>query len=186
MKDFANEYSYRRKFYWDEELKKSYYVDSPLRAWRNNRLYNTKMKSSDLPEHYCDVQRSCECRDVINTKGVKHILYKWVPENHFMKDSILYVSYGEEMEVKPFTWFDDNGVKHESRFTDVTNVDTHVFGTEIFKFLAYIKKYSNFDLSKVRETFIEQCEWLKENEPPFAPDADDFGEWFDNKISEYI
>ena len=51
-------------------------------------------------------------------------------------------------------------------------------------------------MNKVRKSFIEQCEWLKHNEPRYAPHGDkdengntvflDFGEWFDNKINELM
>ena len=51
--------------------------------------------------------------------------------------------------------------------------------------LAYVKKYSEYDISAVRDEFIKQCNWLAENEPDCAPDTDDFGNWFDNKVKEY-
>ena len=51
--------------------------------------------------------------------------------------------------------------------------------------LAYVKKYSGYDISDIRDEFIKQCNWLLENEPDFAPDTEDFGNWFDNKINEY-
>ena len=46
------------------------------------------------------------------------------------------------------------------------------------------------------KSFIEQCEWLKNNEPGFAPHSGkdengntvfpDFGEWFDNEINDLM
>ena len=60
-----------------------------------------------------------------------------------------------------------------------------MYANEIFKYLAYVKKYSEYDISAVRDEFIKQCEWLAENEPDCAPVTDDFGNWFDNKVKEY-
>ena len=34
----------------------------------------------------------------------------------------------------------------------------------------------------IKEEFVQQCEWLKENEPEFAPDTSDFGEWFEDRL----
>ena len=73
----------------------------------------------------------------------------------------------------------------EISFVDTETVDERVYSSEIFKYLAYVKKYSEYDISAIREEFIKQYNWLVENEPDCAPDTDDFGNWFDNKISEY-
>lgn len=62
-----------------------------------------------------------------------------------------------------------------------------VFGYSIFKFLAYVHKYTDYDLSIIRSEAKEQCEWLKEHEPFHAPDLEDcndYGEWFDQNIKK--
>lgn len=177
-------YSFKRTYSFDDKTKTVSHVNSPLHVYKNNRYYNTKKKVEDLPEHYCVVHRGYGNYDVIPTVGVKDLNYKWVKENHFMKDSVLQVSFGdkiEEFEVFTTT-IDGNCVK--SLLKDYRNVDEIVFGNEIFKFLGYVKKYSGFDLSEIKKEFIKQCEWLKENEPTFAPDTNDFGTWFDNTIEE--
>lgn len=135
---------------------------SCLKARRNNRAYNTKMEYDSLPEHYCDVWRYGDNYDVIDSKGVLNLKYKWFKMNHFMRDNVL-----------------------EVFFTDSKKSDECVYAHEIFKYLAYVKKYGGYDISAIRSEFIEQCNWLAENEPDCAPDTDDFGNWFDNKISEY-
>lgn len=175
MKDLANRYTYNIDFSIDEN-KKIISHNSKLKADRGPRLYNTKLDVEDLPEYYCDVQRYGGCHDVIKSTGIKDLKYSWVKENHFMKDSVLKVSYTGEICEKQTNSF----------FKDYTNVDVMVFGTSILKFLAYVKSYSNYDISHIKSEFIRHCEWLKEHEPAFAPDTDDFSKWFDNKINEYI
>lgn len=73
----------------------------------------------------------------------------------------------------------------EISFNDNENIDERVYSSEIFKYLAYVKKYSEYDISAIREEFIKQCNWLVDNESDCVPDTDDFGNWFDNKINEY-
>ena len=98
----------------------------------------------------------------------------------------LYCSYilGKIIEYNPI--HEIGGKKIKNIFTEYTNVDSIVFGRDIFKCLAYIEKYSDFNLTPIREEFIKQCNWLKKNEPEFAPEADDFGKWFDDKIKSEI
>ena len=73
----------------------------------------------------------------------------------------------------------------EVSFVDSNEENVRVYSYEIFKFLAYAKKYSGYDISDIRSEFINQCNWLAKNEPDIAPNTDDFGNWFDNKINEY-
>lgn len=159
-KDFAKVYSYTRDMYrlFDSG------VDcecSCLKAHRNNRLYNTKMEHNSLPEYFCDVVRYRGYHNVIDARNISNLKYKWFKMNHFMRDSSLEFSYVDSNE------------------TD------RVYSYEIFKFLAYVKKYSGYDISGVRDEFIKQCNWLAENEPDYAPNIDNFGNWFDNKVKEY-
>ena len=73
----------------------------------------------------------------------------------------------------------------EITFIGSTKTNERVYSYEIFKYLAYVKKFSDYDISDIRSEFINQCNWLVKNEPDFAPNTDDFGNWFDNKINEY-
>lgn len=172
-KNLANEYCYSTN---PNE-------DNHLRAIRGNHSYKTKMVSKDLPEWYCDVHRHWWTRNVINCSGVVDLRYDWVRENHFMKDSVLRISYTGEIEGY-YPEMVINGKKKKSWFKEYTNVDTMVFGGEIFKALAWIRKYSGCDMSGVKKEFVKQCKWLKENEPEFTPDTDNFGKWFDKRLEK--
>lgn len=171
MKDLANEYSYSAN---PEESRQ-------ITAVRENRCYKTKMVPSDLPEHYCDVHRCWWTHNLINTKGVVDLKYKWVKINHFMKDSMLLISYTDKIE-EYYPEYEFCGEKRTSIISDYTNVGARVWGPDIFKCLAYVRKYSDYDLTPIKEEFVQQCEWLKENEPEFAPDTSDFGEWFEDRL----
>ena len=161
-KNFAKVYSYTRAYMYRLYDSGVDCECSCLKAHRNNRLYSTKMDCNSLPEHYCDVNRYGMVYNVIDSKGVLNLKYNWFKMNHFMRDSSL-----------------------EVFFTNSNEPDERVYANEIFKYLAYVKKYSEYDISAVRDEFIKQCEWLAENEPDYAPDTDDFGNWFDNKVKEY-
>ena len=161
-KNFAKVYSYTRTYMYRLFDSGVDCECSCLKAHRNNRLYNTKMEHNSLPEHFCDVNRYGVVHNVIDSKGVLNLKYNWFKMNHFMRDSSL-----------------------EVFFTNGNEPDERVYANEIFKYLAYVKKYSEYDISAVRDEFIKQCEWLAENEPDCAPDTDDFGNWFDNKVKEY-
>lgn len=182
-KKLSNVYEYEVKVIGYEDKLKLDYEYTNLKALRNGRWYNTKMTKYDLPETYCDVQRYYCHRNLVNTKGVTDLLYTWVKENHFMKDSQLRISYGDKIE-KYYPVFNIDGVETVSKWPDYNNTDISVWGHDILDVLKHIHKYSpDVDLSEIKKSFIEQCEWLKENEPEFAPDDDDFGEWFDDKIT---
>ena len=99
MKNLSNRYFYEVHYSVDD--------NGNIRRWngdvyadRKNRLYKTKMKPNDLPEYYCEVQRYGNRYDIINASGVVDIAYSWVKENHFMKDSVLRISYTGEL--KPY------------------------------------------------------------------------------------
>lgn len=143
---------------------------SPLVAVHEKCSRKTKMMFENLPDTYVRLRRGYGWDDILNSAGVKDLRYHWIMENHFMRDSLLQVSYGD-------TNLDDN--RYAGKL---------VFGYEIFKFVAAIKKNSpDCDLTNVRNGFIEHCEWLKENEPGFAPlldECEDYGVWFDKKINE--
>ena len=188
MKKLANRYRYERYFEEknnDNKISWSYH-NGDLYACYKKRDYKTKMKVDDLPEHYCDVVRYSSCHDVVSAKNIKGLYYKWFKENHFMKDSVLYVSYSDKIE--PYhEIYTFKGKEFESIFYSYKNADELIFGYSIFKFLAYAHKYSNYDLSEIKNEIKKQCKWLKENEPLHVPDLTgfkDYGEWFDDMIKK--
>lgn len=194
MKKLVNVYSYETEIKLDRitddiDIEKNKavtytsatYVKDYMKAEHPKRSYKTKMLPSDLPHWYCDVKRYGSNRECINAKGITDMKYTWVKENHFMKDSVLRISYSGKLE--PYKEeFDYDGKHYTSIFTDYRNLDGTVFEYDIFKFIGYAKMYSNFDITDIKNEFIKQCEWLKENKPEFAPNADDFGKWFDERI----
>lgn len=162
-KNFAKVYSYTKKYILRPDERGFDYEYSYLKAHRNNRMYTTKMDRNSLPEYFCDVMRyGCMYYDIIDSRGVSNLKYNWFKMNHFMKDSSLEIS-----------------------FNDTEEDYIRVYSYDIFKYLAYVKKYSGYDITDIRNEFIKQCNWLAENEPDFAPNTEDFGNWFDNKINEY-
>ena len=97
MKQLANRYFYEIHYRYDENGKYHSWAGE-LYADRERRSYKTKMKPSDLPEHYCKVQRYGSHYDIINAKGVVDIAYDWCKFNHFMKDSVLRISYSGKIK----------------------------------------------------------------------------------------
>lgn len=179
MKKLANVYKYER-IYEDVSKDDNYkltYQDDYLYSEGKNRYYKTKMKPVDLPEYYCDVYNGYN-HFCISTKNIVHMKYNWVKENHFMKDSSLRISYTGKINPE----YNDGNCLF---FVTYSNVDAILFGNSIFKFLAYANKYSNYDLSEIKNQIMQQCDWLQHNEPAFAPDTDDFSQWFDELIKKY-
>lgn len=161
--NFAKVYSYYKEYILRPDESGFDYECSYLRAHRKNRLYATKMNRNSLPEYFCDVMRyGNKYYDIIDSRNILNLKYNWCKMNHFMKDSYLevYLKDSEEDFIR-------------------------VYSYEIFKYLAYAKKYSGYDVSAVRDEFIKHCEWLLKNEPSVVPDTEDFGIWFDDKIIEY-
>lgn len=161
-KNLAKVYSYKKEYIVKPDETGFEYKYSYLKAHRNNRTHTTKMEHDSLPEYFCNVHRYGVQYNVIDSRGVTKLSYRWFKMNHFMRDSSLKV------------YFDNNEEE-----------EICVYGYEIFKYLAYVKKYSNYDISAIREEFIKQCNWLAENEPDCVPETDDFGKWFDNELNEY-
>lgn len=193
MKDLAKNYRYSivTRCEGDEYVRHT----TSVMAVRNGRSYVTKMKPDELPSRYCDVSEYGACnRGLVDCSGVKDLFYTWVPENHFMKDSRLMVSYTGKIRefYEEFVW-DDTVVT--SSFPSYENGDYYIYGVDILKLLSHIRKHSpECDMSGVRKEFVRQCEWLKENEPYYAPHdyvdgkrvyPDDFGAWFDRTLDKY-
>lgn len=142
--------------YWTKKM------SSKIYSIHNFRRYATKLSLDQFPRHYFIVNRGPVLREIINAKSIKTLKYHWVKENHFMKDSHLEYTFNED------------------------DIVYYVYDWSVFTFIYYIKKYNaNIDIIPIRKAFIQQCKWLKENEPMFAPKTDDFGKWFDNTVEEY-
>ena len=186
MKNWANSYSYEISYnIVDEESGKFSTTETKLKSNKNNRRYNTKMTKEDLPEYYCDVQRYGCSHDVIKAKDIRGLKYTWIKENHFMKDSILRISYVGEIQKRPLI-VEYDGESRATGFNEYLNVDEAVFGYSIFKFLAYVKKYSDYDISEIKSEFLKHCKWLKSNEPLHAPSTDNFSKWFDDELDKWF
>lgn len=190
-KDLAKAYSYDVKYTLSKDNDTIKYEETTLSAWRyikgsdSYRSYKTKMTVKDLPEHYCDCTRYAGHRDVIDASGVTDIIYSWVKENHFMKDSMLIISWSGKIE-EYYPVYNIDGEQRTSSILSYKNEDWDIFGFSVFKFLAYAQKYSGFDISHIKSQVIEQCEWLKEHHPEYAPKTDDFGKWFDETIEKSL
>ena len=98
-KDFAKVYSYTKMCgyrLFDNILECEY---SCLKAHRNGRTYNTKMDYNSLPEYFCDVHRYGIVHNVIDSRGVLKLNYKWFKMNHFMRDSVLEISFNDNENI---------------------------------------------------------------------------------------
>ena len=94
MKNFAKVYSYTKKYILRPDESGYDYEYSNLKAHRNNRIYSTKMNQHSLPEYFCDVMRyGCIYYNIIDSRCVSDLKYKWFKINHFMKDSSLEITF---------------------------------------------------------------------------------------------
>lgn len=190
MKKTVNRYRYVKVY--DEVVDKDgkhefLSHNTNLYACHERRDYLTKKNVGDLPEYYCDVWRYAGDHDLILAKGVKGLHYKWVKENHFMKDSVLYISYTGNIEPY-FETFSYDGKELTSCFPSYRNADEMIWGYDILKFLAYVRKYSDYDITDIKNSVIEHFSWLNENEPAFAPELNEcknYDEWFEKKMESY-
>lgn len=183
-KNLSNIYTYDRTYELDDN-DNLIYTDTRLFSYRGKRFYKTKKTVDDLPEYYCDVKRYLGNYDVVNSKDVKDLQYEWVKENHFMKDSVLRVSFTDKITCDYIKYHIDNKT-YTSNLKEYKNVDICIFGYDILKYLSYVNKFSDYNISEIKSNFIKHCEWLKENEPEWAPECDDFGQWFEEKINDNI
>lgn len=162
----------------EDDMPKYHLVkDKYLQSEKNGRWYKTKMEVESLPLSYCQVEWNPDELHFINSANVKNLKYCWIKENHWMKDSVLLIDYDGNMEIQEG--------RSGDYLTDYNNVDIMIWDRDILKFIAYVKKFSDYDLTDIRQTFIDQVIWLQENEPMFAPTKGDAGEWFDAAIKEY-
>lgn len=124
--------------------------------------HKTKILPADLPEWYI-YGRYHKCWGYMSAKGITDMLY--VPNkhvNHFLKDDVLFVSYGGKIEEVTPT---DSTLLY-SRYT---GYDESVWGSEILYILQAARLYSNYDISDLILQIKDKKAWLIERHP------DEFG-----------
>lgn len=121
--------------------------------------YATKLKAEDLPAWYIPGYYY-KRHGFMCAKGVKHLLYK--PNmvfNHMFKDDILFISYGEPMELVEEK---DCIIKH--MWAD--HYDEFVSGGDIVAFIRAVDKYSpECDTTLIKQQIEMKRLWLKEHFP---------------------
>lgn len=128
----------------------------PLEKWVKGMFYG---KQSYLYEGYLCVE------------DIKEIIYEPCYINHALKDDCIAISYGN-----PIAWQEDNyGYKYYK-------CDIKIYGREIIDVLKGAEKYSNYDISKIKEQIWQKMLWLKENEPDCFDreviSKEDFNKWW--------
>lgn len=146
------------RFYTTEKIK---YMNDGLKIIDNDGylfsqgIYPTKLKEEDLPEYFIEGQYFRK-HGFLSALGVKDL--KYVPNmnvNHMFKDDFLYISYEKPIiESKKSNLLD--------RFE---NYDTYIWGWNIIEFLKGVEKYSDYDISKIREEIERKRKHFKENYP---------------------
>ena len=119
--------------------------------------YLTKIKVEDLPESYVE-GTYYRTKGYLNAAGVKQMVYvpnMWI--NHMFKDDYLYVSYDKEIIEKVGTF----GGK------DYDGYDIVIRGFNIISFLKAAEKYSNYDISEIKEQIELKRKTFKEKHPMF-------------------
>lgn len=119
--------------------------------------YLTKIKAEDLPESYVE-GTYYRTKGYLNAAGVKQMVYvpnMWI--NHMFKDDYLYVSYDKEIIEKVGTF----GGK------DYDGYDIVIRGFNIISFLKAAEKYSNYDISEIKEQIELKRRIFKEKHPMF-------------------
>lgn len=121
----------------------------------SNGLYATGIKPSDLPESF--IKGQFYGKDgYMKASGIKHLVYVpnlWI--NHFLKDDFLYISYDKPIEMKPGC---------TSKW-DMEGYDEYVWGHEIISMLKAAEKYSNYDISSIKQQIEEKRQTLMRKHP---------------------
>ena len=129
-----------------------------------------------MPESYLKYWNGISY-NYIRTDGVTDILYQPVLENHLFKDDSLYISYNGKIKILETQ-------KHITEWyvVDTESYDERIWGRDLINFLLYAEKYSNYDISEIKEKiWNEKILWLKDNEPEFYVEREKFDSWFDKK-----
>lgn len=142
-------------------IEKIIHTDSGFKYYKDpngylfaNRVYKTKIKAEDLPEYFVN-GRFSKCWGYMSSKGVVDMLYR--PNlvfNHFLKDDLLFISYNNKIDQS----LDNISLMYKS---DIYFVD----GNDILQMLKAIKRYSNYDISKIIVQLKDKLNWFKDNYP---------------------
>ena len=114
--------------------------------------YKTHILPADLPEWYV-YGRYYRNFGYLSAKGVRHLHYH--PNfitNHFPKDDILFISYSEKIILN------EDVLK-------IAGYDERICGSEIIAFVIAAEKYSEYDVSEIKEAIKNKSQWLKEHFP---------------------
>ena len=129
--------------------------------------YRTKIKKEDLPENYIEIHsRSIwYMTGYLKTSDIVDIKYKWRKINHLFKDDYIYISYKEKLREEKDVW----------GFIDYENYDICISGNSIIPIILAAEKYSNIDITELKEQIEEKRKWYKEHY------SDDYIRQFGNK-----
>lgn len=118
-------------------------------------IYPTKIKETDLPEDYIQIQSRSIWYMIgyLKTSGIVDIQYRYVKNNHLFKDDFIYISYKEKLLKEKDTW----------GFEDYVNYDVCISGNDIIPIALAAEKYSNIDITHIRKGVEEKRKWYKEN-----------------------
>jgi len=140
--------------------------------------YPTKIRPCDLSDDYIKVYLYGDYK-YLRASGIKDMYYKpnmWI--NHFLKDDVLYISYGKPLIIAP----DRYGYER------CDNYDVALFGNDIMLFIAAAKRYSNYDVSKFEQAIKDKLIHFRTKFPEDAAHISNGWDYrpedYDNKIKE--
>lgn len=136
--------------------RKQEWITDPNGYLFSGGIYPTKIKPSDLPEHYIYGYMYHQ-HGYISTKGVKHLVYKpnYVFDNHLFKDDFLFISY--DSPIVP----DHN----QPIYNWYAGYDEVLSGSIICKFVDAAARFSNYDMSDILLELQRKRDWYKERNP---------------------
>lgn len=129
--------------------------------------YLTKIRKENLPEYFIK-GTYYRTEGYASAKDVKHMIYKPnMSINHMFRDDCLYVSYDKEITNKQT----DYGIEY-------VGYDIIIWGWQIIEFLKAAEKYSNYDISEIKQQIELKRQTFKNNHPSFydleVGDREDF------------
>ena len=132
-----------------------YTVADDGRTLLSHGRYRTKFTVEDIPEWYCKLRRRGEY-EYVRAKGVKHLLYKPnLFHNHMFKDDFLYISYDRPIRPR----------ENAFRFTTFYIADNLLWGWNIVSFLKAADKYSDLDITGIKEEIEQKRVWFQKTYP---------------------
>jgi hypothetical protein len=119
--------------------------------------YPTKITRDDLPEDYLEIHsRSIwYMTGYLKMSGIVDMDYRWIMENHLLKDDAVYLSCSERLRTEMDRW----------GFENIVNYDVRICGNDVINIVLAAEKYSGLDTSGVRAKIEEKRIWLRDYEP---------------------